>query len=76
MCGGSSSPPPVVMPAAPVAPAPVQATPQAQDPAVQQSREDDRLRRLRAQQANDTLLTGGAGVTGSANTATKSLFGQ
>ena len=70
------APPPVVVPDAPKAieqPAP---TPQGSDESVQQARSDDRARRLRAANANDTLVTGGAGVTTPAQTGLKSAFGQ
>lgn len=50
--------------------------PQVQDFAVQQSRDRERRRRLKSAQASSTLLTGGQGVTGQANTGIKQLFGE
>ena len=51
-------------------------TPQEQDPAVQKSRQKERRRRLLAKAGNNTLVTGGQGVTAPAQTTAKTLFGQ
>lgn len=70
------APPPVVIPPVPEAPAAPAAAPTATDPGVAQARTDERQRRLRAQAANNTLVTGGQGVTQPASTAVKTLYGQ
>lgn len=72
------APPPVVVPDPPN-PLTIQqpaAAPQASDQAVQQQRTEDRQRRLRATQANDTLVTGGAGLTSQPATGLKTAYGQ
>jgi hypothetical protein len=43
---------------------------------VTRSRNAERRRRMRSSAANNTLITGGAGLTDSATTATKTLYGQ
>lgn len=50
--------------------------PQEQDYAVQKSREQERRRRLKAAEGNDTLITGGAGLVAPEQTSGKQLFGQ
>ncbi len=80
MCGFSkpSSPPAVTIPTPEPLPAQPAAAPQEQDAAVSQSKENERTRRLRAAAANNTLVTGGDGLTTSANTtgnSGKQLFG-
>jgi hypothetical protein len=42
---------------------------------VQQARTDDRQKRLRAAQANDTLVTGGGGLVDQPATGLKNAFG-
>lgn len=49
--------------------------PQAQDYSVQQAKFEERKRRLRQNAANNTLVTGGQGVTASGNTGGKQLYG-
>lgn len=62
---GGSAPAPVVLP-----PVTQQAPAQVQegDSAVTQARDNERKRRLAAAGANNTLVTGGAGLINSANT--------
>lgn len=77
MCVSSKpkAPPAVVVPEAPVAPpAPAQAA-EAQDVSVSGAREDDRRRKLRAQSANNTVVTGGSGLNAPAATGLKSAYG-
>lgn len=47
-----------------------------QDPAVQASLEAERRRQANAMGRQSTFLTGGAGLTAPATTATKTLLGQ
>ena len=73
------SPPPQVVqppPAAPPPPAPVVAQAEMQDPDVTRARDNERLRRRRGVESNNTLVTGGAGLQSEASTATKTLFGS
>ena len=79
MCSFSKpkAPPAVEIPAAPVAPPPPAAqAPEQQDQAVAATRNDERLRKLRAAQENTTLVTGGQGLTAPASTGMKTLYGQ
>lgn len=78
MCVFSSpkAPPPVSIPDAPPPVEQPAAAPQASDPSIQQSRLDARRRKLAASGANDTLVTGGAGIAAPAATALKTSFGQ
>jgi len=69
-------PPAVALPQAPVTPQAPAAAPQAQDPAVSSARDNERRRKMRASSENNTLVSGGAGLTAPAQTATKSLYGQ
>jgi hypothetical protein len=69
------APPPVQIPDPPQVQAPP-AQPQEQDAAVVGARNAEQRRRLRAQAANNTLVTGGAGLTQPVNTGTKTLYGQ
>lgn len=72
LLGGGKAPAPIVLPEA-QAPA---AAPQEGDAAVTQARQDERRRRLKAQAANDTLVTGGQGAFGSTNTGGGQLYGN
>ncbi len=76
MCTFSApkAPPPVAIPEVPVAPATPQAAPQESDPAVQQTRENERKRKQQ-QAASSTLVTGGQGLTSPAATGLKTAFG-
>jgi len=67
--------PAVAIPEAPVAPAQPAAAPQASDPAVQTTREDERKRKQQAAAANSTLVTGGQGLIDTPNTGLKQAFG-
>ena len=60
-------PPPVEQPAP---------APQASDAAVTSARDKSRQRRMAATEANQTLVTGGAGLTNQAQTGVKTAFGQ
>lgn len=51
-------------------------TPTLEDPQVQDSRRRQRVAAAQARGMDDTLLTGGAGVTGVAPAAIKTLLGQ
>ncbi len=62
---------PVVLPEA----QPIPATVQEGDAAVMSSRDNERRRRLQAAAANNTLVTGGQGVIGQANTGGGQLMG-
>jgi hypothetical protein len=70
MCMGSSAPSPAPTPTPPAPPA------QQSDPSVQAARDSERQRRLRAAAGNDTLVNGGAGLTGAATTGLKTALGQ
>lgn len=77
MCGfmQPSAPPVVEIPDPAPPPQEPTAAPQAQDPAVSTSRQNERTRRLRASAANQTLVTGGQGLSTDASTGGKQLFG-
>jgi hypothetical protein len=77
MCSFSkpSTPAPIAVPDPEPLPAQPAATPQEQDPAVSTARQNERVRRLRASQANQTLVTGGQGLSQSATTGGKTLLG-
>ncbi len=77
MCsfGGTPKAAPVIVPDTPVAPAAPQASPQQANPAVQQTREDERKRQRQQAAANATLVTGGQGIIDTPNTGLKSAFG-
>lgn len=51
------------------------AAPQEQDVQVQQSRTEERQKRLRAAQSNSTLVTGGGGLVDQPATGLKTAFG-
>lgn len=70
MCFSGSAPSPAPIPVAPAA------APQTSDPAVQAAQDSDRTRRLKAAAGNDTLVTGGSGITTPAVTGLKQAFGQ
>lgn len=75
MCTSSKpSAPAVVIPKAEPLPAQPAAV-QEPDAATSAARDNERKRRLRAASSNNTLVTGGAGVQGDANTGGKQLFG-
>lgn len=76
MFSAPKAPPPVVVPDAPPPIPDVQPSPQAQDPAVQQSRQDERQRRIRAASQNSTLVTGGQGLISQPATGLKTAYGQ
>lgn len=67
--------PAIEVPAVPAAPQAPAATPQESDPAVQSARDDERKRKLQQAAANNTLVTGGQGLTAPANTGLKTAFG-
>ena len=69
--GGGSKPAPVVLPAVQEPPAQVQEG----DAAVSTARENERKRRLAASGGNNTLVTGGQGLIGSASTGGGQLLG-
>lgn len=71
------TPAPVAIPEVPKATAvkEVSATPQEQDVQVQQSRTEERQKRLRAAQSNSTLVTGGGGLVDQPATGLKTAFG-
>lgn len=71
MCFSSSAPSPAAVPVATPT-----AQPQTSDPQVTQARDDERNRRLQAAGGNNTLVTGGAGVSTPAATGLKQAFGQ
>lgn len=71
MCFGGGAPAPAAVPTAVPS-----AQPQTSDPQVTAARDSDRARRLAAAAGNNTLVTGGAGVTQPASTALKTAFGQ
>lgn len=50
--------------------------PQEQDPAIAETRNRERRRRLLRAEANNTVITGGEGLTAPAETGKKQLFGQ
>lgn len=50
--------------------------PQAQDQSVLSARDRERRRRMRLAAKNNTMITGGAGLTTSANTGIKKLYGE
>lgn len=68
------APPAVSVPQVDQQPIPSAAAPE-ESAAPQQSRDQERLRKLRAAAGNDTLVTGGQGLTSPAATGTKQLFG-
>jgi len=71
MCMGGSAPAPAAVPVAPPT-----AQVQQSDPQVTAARDAERQRRLQAGAGNNTLVTGGVGVTDQAQTALKQSFGQ
>jgi len=70
--GGGGVPAPVALPEA----QPLPQTVQEGDAGPAAARDDERRRRLQAAAANNTLVTGGQGVLGQANTGGGSLYGQ
>ncbi len=68
------APPPLQMPQAP--PAAPAAAPQASDTTVQDATQKQKSQKMKAAAANNTLVTGGAGLTAPAQTGGKQLFGQ
>jgi hypothetical protein len=73
MCGFLA---PKAPPVAAIPEAPQSTAAQESDPAVQQSRDEARKRRQAAAGANDTLVTGGQGLTTPAATGLKTATGQ
>ena len=75
MCAGPlapSKPKPQPLPPPPTPPAPA---PQRSDPAVSRARKKDKQQAALAGGRKSTVLTGGSGLTGSANGAKKTLLG-
>lgn len=66
---------PKTPPAAAIPEAPQSVAPQESDPAVQQSREEARKRRQASAGANNTLVTGGQGLTDAPATGLKTATG-
>ena len=73
MCGGSKPKPPKVTPTPlpPVVVAPIEA-----DTSAASAGDEERRRRRAATGRSDTVLTGGLGVTGQAQTGGKKLLGE
>lgn len=76
MFSAPKTPPAMSIPDAPTAVDAPPPPPQANDPAVQTAQDNSRQRRLAAVAGNNTLVTGGQGLTTPAATGLKTAYGQ